>query len=192
MHLRRITASGLPLLPWVVAQALNVRARDLLLHPEFRDLVLLNQCGRHDILRRCKGNLPALVDSREVVVGIILLPRGRAIIVAGMDISPASALLPRKMEETMLPSLLCLLQIFKKIKNAQPPKRGKLNHITAEEANEDDQVPVSMVSLNSINTRALFESSASHSFLSRKFAIEHQFPIRQVSTPIILMPRVQT
>jgi hypothetical protein len=36
------------------------------------------------------------------------------------------------------------------MKNAQPPKRGKLNHIIAEEANEDDQVLVGMVSLQSI------------------------------------------
>jgi hypothetical protein len=183
MHLRRITARGLPLLPWVVAQALNVRARDLLLHPGFRDLVLLNQCGWHVVLWHHKGNLLALVDSWEAVVGIFLLPRGRAIIVAGMDISPMNAPLPRKMEGIMLPSLLCLLQIFKKMKNAQPPKRGKLNHITVEEANEDDQVLVGMVSLNSINTQALFDSDASHSFMSRKFTFEHQFPIRKVPIP---------
>jgi hypothetical protein len=113
--LRRITARGLPLLPLVVAQAVNVRAQDLLLHPGFRDLVLLNQCGWHAVLRHHKGNLPALVDSREAVVGILLLPSGCAIIVAGMDISLASAPLPRKMEGTMLPSLLCLLHlIFKR------------------------------------------------------------------------------
>jgi hypothetical protein len=54
------------------------------------------------------------VDSWGVVVGIFLLPRGRAIIVAGMDISPMNAPLPRKMEGIMLPSLLYLLQIFRK------------------------------------------------------------------------------
>jgi hypothetical protein len=113
MHLRRITARGMLLLPWVVVQALNVCARDLLLHPGFRDLVLLNRCGWHAVLRHRKGNLPALVDSQEAVVGV--LPRGCAIIVAGMDISPASAPLPRKIEEIMFPSLLCLLHlIFKR------------------------------------------------------------------------------
>jgi hypothetical protein len=180
MHLRRITARGLPLLPWVVAQALNTHTQDLLLHLGFWDLMLLNQCGWHAILQHCKGNLLALVDNQEAVVGILLLPRGRAIIVADMDISPMSAPLPRKMEETRLPSLLCLLQNFQKMKNAQPPKRGKLNHITAEEANEDDQVLVGMVSLNSINSRAIFDFGASHSFMSRKFSFEHQFPIRKV------------
>jgi hypothetical protein len=114
MHLKRITARGLPLLPLVVAQALNVHAWDLLLHPGFRDLVLLNQCGWHDVLRHHKGILLALVDSWEVVVEILLLPRGRAIIVAGMDISLVNAPLPTKMEEIMLPSLLCLHLIFKR------------------------------------------------------------------------------
>jgi hypothetical protein len=69
------------------------------------------------------------------------------------------------------------------VKNAQPPKRDKLNHITAEEANEDEHVLVGVVSLNSINTQALFDSSASHSFMSRKFAFEHQFPIGKVPIP---------
>jgi hypothetical protein len=72
---------------------------------------------------------------------------------------------------------------FQKVKNAQPPKRGKLNHITAEEANDDELVLVGMVSLNSINTRTLFDSGSSHSFMSRKFAFEHHFPIRKVPIP---------
>jgi hypothetical protein len=69
------------------------------------------------------------------------------------------------------------------VKNAQPPKHGKLNHITAEEANEDEHVLVGMVSLYSVNTWALFDSDASHSFMSRKSTFEHQFPIRKVPIP---------
>jgi hypothetical protein len=42
MHLMWITIRGLPLLPWEVAQTLNVRARDRLLHLGFRDLVLVD------------------------------------------------------------------------------------------------------------------------------------------------------
>jgi len=68
-------------------------------------------------------------------------------------------------------------------KNGQASKRGRLNHISAEEASEDEQVLVGMVSINSINTRALFDSGASHSFMSRRFAIEHQLSIRKVHTP---------
>ena len=56
-------------------------------------------------------------------------------------------------------------------------------HISAEEASEDEQVLVGMVFINSINTRALFDSGASHSFMSRRFAIEHQLSIRKVHTP---------
>jgi len=48
------------------------------------------------------------------------------------------------------------------------------------------QVLVGMVSINSKPTRALFDSGASHSFMSRKFAIEHNFSIRVVPTPFII------
>jgi hypothetical protein len=75
---------------------------------------------------------------------------------------------------------------FQKVKDAQPPKRGKLNHITAEEANDDELVLIGMVSLNSINTRTLFDFGASHSFMSRKFAFEHQFSIRKVPIPFYI------
>ena len=68
-------------------------------------------------------------------------------------------------------------------KNGQAPKRGRLNHISTEEASEDEQVLVGMVSINSIYTRALFDFGASHSFMSIRFAIEHQFSIRKVHTP---------
>jgi hypothetical protein len=114
MHLRWISLRGLPLLPWEVAQALNIHARDLLLHPGLRDLVLFNLCGWHVVLWHRKGNLLVLVDSREALVWIILLLRGHPLIVAGMDFSPASAPLPRKMEEIMLLGLICLLHRLSK------------------------------------------------------------------------------
>ena len=71
-------------------------------------------------------------------------------------------------------------------KDGQNSKRGKLNHITAEEPKDDVQVLVGMVSINSKPTRALFDSGASHSFMSRKFALEHNFPIRNISTPFVI------
>jgi len=61
-----------------------------------------------------------------------------------------------------------------------------LNHITGEEASEDMQVLVRMVSINSKPTQALFDSGASHSFMSRKFTLEHNFPIRIIPTPFII------
>jgi hypothetical protein len=75
--------------------------------------VLLNVCRWHAILWHHNGNL-SLVDGREAVVQILLLLMGHALVVAGMDISPASAPLPIKMEEIMLPSLLCLLHQMSK------------------------------------------------------------------------------
>ena len=71
-------------------------------------------------------------------------------------------------------------------RDGQNSKRGKLNHITSEEAKKDMQVLVGMVSINSKPTRALFDSGASHSFMSRKFALEHNFPIRNIPTPFVI------
>jgi len=71
-------------------------------------------------------------------------------------------------------------------KDGQNSKRGKLNHITAEETKDDVQVLVGMVSVNSKPTRALFDSGASHSFMSRKFALEHNFPIRNIPNPFVI------
>ena len=48
------------------------------------------------------------------------------------------------------------------------------------------QVLVGMVSMNSKPTRALFDSGASHSFMSRKFALKHNFPIRNIPTPFVI------
>jgi len=48
------------------------------------------------------------------------------------------------------------------------------------------QVLVDIVSINSKPTRALFDSGASHSFMSRKFALEHNFPIRNIPTPFVI------
>jgi hypothetical protein len=48
------------------------------------------------------------------------------------------------------------------------------------------QVLVGMVFINSKLTRALFDFGASHSFMSRKFALEHNSPIRIIPTPFII------
>ena len=180
MHLKRTTVRGLPHLPMVVV--LNVHARGLLLHPEFRVMVLLSLCGWPVALRLLKVKFNALWDSREAVVE--LFPVVHVTIAVGKVIIAESVPLPRKVELVMFQiSPLLLNPTAKATKNGQTPKRGRLNHISAEEASEDEQVLVGMVSINSINTRALFDSGASHSFMSRRFAIEHQLSIRKVHTP---------
>ncbi|WVZ96997.1 hypothetical protein U9M48_042568 [Paspalum notatum var. saurae] len=62
-------------------------------------------------------------------------------------------------------------------------QEGQGQHITAEEASGDVQVLAGMVSVNSHLARTLFDSGASHSFISKKFALQHQFPIREVQVP---------
>ena len=92
------TASGLPLLQSVVTR--NAPARDFLLHPVRRVLVLLNLCGWHAVLRLPKVNLLVLRGSREAVVEIPLV--GHASIVAGKATSLVSVPLQERVELAIL------------------------------------------------------------------------------------------
>ena len=99
------TASGLPLLQPVVAR--NAPVRDFLLHPVRRDLVLLNPCGWHAILRLPKVNLLVLRGSREAVVEITL--EDHASIVAGKATILMSVPLQERVEPAMLQTHQLLL-----------------------------------------------------------------------------------
>ena len=92
------TASGLPLLQPVVTR--SAPARDFLLHPVHRVLVLLNPCGWHAVLRLPKVNLLVLWGSREAVVEIPLV--GHASIVAGKATSLVSVPLQERVELAIL------------------------------------------------------------------------------------------
>ena len=96
--LRWRTASGLPLLQPVVTR--NAPARDFLLHPVRRVLVLLNPCGWHAVLRLPKVNFLVLWGSREAVVEIPLV--GHASIVAGKATSLMSVPLQERVELAIL------------------------------------------------------------------------------------------
>ena len=103
--LRWRTASRLPLLQPVVA--CNTLARDFLLHPVRRVLVLLNLCGWHAVLRLPKVNLLVLRGSRKAVVEISLM--GHASIVAGKATSLVSVPLQERVEPAMLQTHQLLL-----------------------------------------------------------------------------------
>ena len=99
------TASGLPLLQPVVTR--NAPARDFLLHPVRRVLVLLNPCGWHAVLRLPKVNFLVLWGSREAVVEIPLV--GHASIVAGKATSLVSVPLQERVEPAILQTHQLLL-----------------------------------------------------------------------------------
>ena len=92
------TASRLPLLQQVATR--NAPARDFLIHPVRRVLVLLNLCGWHAVLRLPKVNLLVLRGSRKAVVEISLM--GHASIVAGKATSLVSVPLQERVEPAIL------------------------------------------------------------------------------------------
>ena len=99
--LRWRTASGLPLLQLVVTR--NALARDFLLHPVRRVLVLLNPCGWHAVLWLPKVNFLVLWGSQEAVVEIPL--EGHASIVAGKATSLVSVPIQERVEPAMFQTL---------------------------------------------------------------------------------------
>jgi hypothetical protein len=54
---------------------------------------------------------------------------------------------------------------------------GKVNHVTIEEAQQAQDVILGMLLASSHPTTVLFDSGASHSFISSSFVVKHQLPI---------------
>ena len=57
-----------------------------------------------------------------------------------------------------------------------PKKNAQLHFMTAEEGQVDDGVIIGTLPINSISTRLLFDSRASHSFIHEGFARDNKFP----------------
>jgi hypothetical protein len=55
----------------------------------------------------------------------------------------------------------------------QSYSRGKVNHVSVETAQENPQVVLGMFLVNSIPASVLFDSGASHSFISAQFVAKH-------------------
>jgi hypothetical protein len=54
---------------------------------------------------------------------------------------------------------------------------GKVNHMTTEEAQQAQDVVLGMFLASSHPATILFDSGASHSFISSSFVVKHQLPI---------------
>ena len=52
----------------------------------------------------------------------------------------------------------------------------QVHHLSADEAQENPEVIIGMFSVNSIPAIILFDSGASHSFISQSFAAQNKFP----------------
>jgi hypothetical protein len=55
--------------------------------------------------------------------------------------------------------------------------RGKVNHVDAEAAQENPKVVLGMFLVNSVPASVLYDSGASHSFITSQFVAQHNIPI---------------
>jgi hypothetical protein len=62
-------------------------------------------------------------------------------------------------------------------KGQQSQGRGMVNHVSTEAAQENPQVVLGMFFVNSIPAYVLFDSGASHSFISAQFVVKHSIPM---------------
>jgi hypothetical protein len=61
-------------------------------------------------------------------------------------------------------------------KTPQNQSRGRVNHVTAESVSEDVDIVYGMFLVNSIPASVLFDSGASHSFITESFVEKHNIP----------------
>jgi hypothetical protein len=82
---------------------------------------------------------------------------------------------PRKAiirEMTITPPLVDL----QRNKTPQNQSRGWVNHVNAESVPEDADIVYGMFLVNSIPASVLFDSGASHSFITESFVEKHNIP----------------
>ena len=68
----------------------------------------------------------------------------------------------------------------------KPPLYGKVNHVLDEMTQEAPEVMLGMFSVNSIPATILFDSEASHSFISQAFVRMHSIPLCAMKNPILV------
>jgi hypothetical protein len=63
---------------------------------------------------------------------------------------------------------------------------GRVNHVPAEEAQEAKDVVLGTFLINSVPATVLFDSGASHSFITEKFVIKHDVPRSSMKTHLLI------
>src|SRR5438128_12689074 len=63
--------------------------------------------------------------------------------------------------------------------------RGRVNHVTAQDAEETPEVVLGKFIVNSAPATVLFDSGASHSFISSKFATNHGISTVLLKKPLM-------
>jgi hypothetical protein len=64
--------------------------------------------------------------------------------------------------------------------------RGKVNHVAVEEAQEAPDVVIGTFFINNLSTVVLFDSGASHSFISAAYVEKHNLPMALLRSQMIV------
>jgi hypothetical protein len=64
--------------------------------------------------------------------------------------------------------------------------RGRVNHVTAETAQEAPHVVFGMFLINSKPALVLFDSGASHSFVTEQFVAKHNLPMHPMQKSLLV------
>ena len=64
--------------------------------------------------------------------------------------------------------------------------RAKVNHVAAETVQKGPEIMMGTFSTNSIATIVLFDSGASHTFISQAFVRVHSIPLVAMKTPMLV------
>ena len=65
----------------------------------------------------------------------------------------------------------------------QAPACGRVNHVTAKEANDAPDVVLGTLFANSLSATVLFDSGVSHSFIKKSFVVQHHFVMHTLQPP---------
>jgi hypothetical protein len=63
---------------------------------------------------------------------------------------------------------------------------GRVNHVTAEEAQGDKDVVLGTLLINTVPATVLFDSGASHSFITERFVTKHDVPRSSMKTHLLI------
>jgi predicted aspartyl protease len=63
---------------------------------------------------------------------------------------------------------------------------GRMNHVTTEEAQEAKDVVLGTFLINSVPATILFDSGASHSFITEQFVVKHDVPRSSMKTHLLI------
>jgi hypothetical protein len=78
------------------------------------------------------------------------------------------------------------MQMPQSNKGQQNYVRGRVNHVAAETTQEAQDVVFSMFLVNSAPASVLFDSGASHSFISAQFVAKHGIPVHSMSNHMLV------